>query len=319
MPNSPLVTIVIPTFNQASQVHKAIKSALWQDYPNLEVVVVDDCSTDNTPAVAQEYQNDPRFKYFRNQPNLGRVKNYKRALEEHATGDWIVNCDGDDYYTSSRFVSEMMELVAQPANERVMFAQAGQHVHFVNQPDHNYDSLPPIAQDIVLLQDGQYFWQYPHVGYFSHLTTLYRRQAAIAIDFYRYDIASTDRESFLRLALHGDVLLVKKIYATWVQHGANFSRKLDFETRQRNITWISGSYQYARTLLGASPKLEFWLKTCLTNYYKDWLSQVAIQEQPLLSKIKEIKKILGSTKFHHEIWRSGDFYKTLVSLFYKIL
>ena len=63
-----------------------------------------------------------------------------------------------------------------------------------------------------------------------------RREVAVAIDFYRYDILSTDRESFLRLALHGDVLLIKKVYGVWVQHGSNFSQKIDFETRKMEIT-----------------------------------------------------------------------------------
>ena len=320
MDSESLVTIVIPTYNQAEVLHKAIESALAQDYSALEVIVADDASPDNTQAVVQPYLGDPRFKYFRNVFNLGRVSNYKRALEKYARGEWVVNCDGDDYYTDVSFVSEVMARIAQHPDKSIVFAQAGQRIHFANELDRDYEVSPPIASDTWLLKRGQYFWQYPRSAYFSHLTTLYRREAAIGIDFYRYDIASSDRESFLRLALHGDVLLIKKVYGNWVQHETNFSQSLDFEIRCRNISYITGSYHYTRQMLGGSTTLEAWRKSCLTGYFKDWLSRIAIQKQPLSRKLKEMSKVIALAKTHQEkIWYSADFLKTIASLPYKLL
>lgn len=320
MHGSPLVSIVIPTYNQATLIHKAIESALAQDYPTLEVVVADDGSTDNTREVVRPYTEDPRFNYFCNNPNVGRVKNYKRALEEYARGEWVVNCDGDDYYLSSSFVSEVMEQIGRYAHNTIVFTQAGQQTYFVQAPDKSYDALPPISETTTLLEDGQYFWQFPYNTYFSHLTAIYKREVAVAIDFYRYDISSTDRESFLRLALHGDVLLIKKVYGAWVQHGANFSQQLDFKTRCENIAYITESYAYAIERYGTSEKLRSWKKMCLVKYYKDWLSRVAMQKRPLTHKLSELRKILSYSRNHHpEIWSSVDLYKTIISLSYKLL
>ena len=315
-----LVTIIIPTYNQASLVHKAIDSALEQNYPYLEVVVADDSSTDNTHKVAQRYADESRFRYFRNDTNIGRVSNYKRALEQYANGDWVVNCDGDDYYTDPSFIREAMELIVKHADRNIVFVQAGQHVRFAHQPRRDYDVLPPITQPVSLLRDGQYFWEYPQVAYFSHLTALFHRETAIAIDFYRYDISSADRESFLRMALHGDVLQIKKVYAAWVQHGSNFSQRLDFETRRRNIAYITGSYTYAHRVQGGSPRLDTWRKVALTKYFKDWVSRVAMQDLPLPTRIGELRRILQlANQNYHEVRYDNDFYKTIISLPYKLI
>jgi len=67
---------MIPTFNQANYIEKAIESALKQDYENTEIIVSDDASNDNTETAIQKYQNINNLYYHRNSVRLGRVKNY---------------------------------------------------------------------------------------------------------------------------------------------------------------------------------------------------------------------------------------------------
>ena len=61
------VTIMIPTYNQAKYISKAIESALSIDYSNIEVIVSDDCSSDNTEEVVSKYLSDNRYKYIKNE------------------------------------------------------------------------------------------------------------------------------------------------------------------------------------------------------------------------------------------------------------
>ena len=66
-----LVSIITPSYNTAKFIGETIRSVQAQTYPNWEMIIVDDCSTDNTDEVVAEYQNaDGRIKHFKNEKNL---------------------------------------------------------------------------------------------------------------------------------------------------------------------------------------------------------------------------------------------------------
>lgn len=117
--NLPKVSVMIPTYNQEDYIAQAINSVLMQDYGNIEIIIADDCSTDRTGEIARQYISS-KVKYIRNERNLGRVANYRNTLYSHTTGDWIVNLDGDDYYTDKTFISRAInEILSQ--NDIVCF------------------------------------------------------------------------------------------------------------------------------------------------------------------------------------------------------
>ncbi len=88
----PTVSVVIPTFNRARTVTKAIASVLRQSYPNYEIVVVDDGSTDDTPTALARYRG--QVTYIR-QENKGRSAARNRGLQ-HSSHPYIVFLDSDD-------------------------------------------------------------------------------------------------------------------------------------------------------------------------------------------------------------------------------
>lgn len=94
MPDAPLVSICIPTYNRAGMIREAIDSALGQTYRNLEVIVVDNASSDDTASVVATY-HDERFTYVKNDRNLGLFGNFNRCIEV-AHGDYIHILHSDD-------------------------------------------------------------------------------------------------------------------------------------------------------------------------------------------------------------------------------
>lgn len=103
-------SIVIPTYNRASFLGVALESALSQDYQNLEIVICDDCSTDNTKEIVQKYIQDERIIYRRNSENKGQMPNYFYVIKELACGDWVFTLADDDYFDSEQFISKAMQL-----------------------------------------------------------------------------------------------------------------------------------------------------------------------------------------------------------------
>jgi cellulose synthase/poly-beta-1,6-N-acetylglucosamine synthase-like glycosyltransferase/spore germination protein YaaH/peptidoglycan/xylan/chitin deacetylase (PgdA/CDA1 family) len=90
----PQVTVLIPAYNEEAAIVQTIKAALACDYPKLEILVMDDGSTDQTPnLVRANFGNDPRVRMI-SQPNRGKPAALNHGLEE-ATGEVIISIDGD--------------------------------------------------------------------------------------------------------------------------------------------------------------------------------------------------------------------------------
>jgi glycosyltransferase involved in cell wall biosynthesis len=94
----PLISIALCTYNGARYLREQLDSLLSQDWPQLEIVAVDDVSTDETPSILQAYAGRHScIRYFQNTSNLGYQKNFERAMRE-CRGRWIAPCDQDDIW-----------------------------------------------------------------------------------------------------------------------------------------------------------------------------------------------------------------------------
>lgn len=92
-----LVSVIMPSYNTASYISDSIKSVLAQTYSNWELIIVDDCSTDNTDAIVAEFLSDKRIRYYKNPYNSGAAQSRNRALRE-AKGRYIAFLDSDDLW-----------------------------------------------------------------------------------------------------------------------------------------------------------------------------------------------------------------------------
>lgn len=92
-----LVSIVMPSYNTERFIKQTIESVLAQSYPNWELIIVDDCSTDNTDEVVEPFLADQRIIYIKNGKNSGAAVSRNRALRE-AKGKWIAFLDSDDLW-----------------------------------------------------------------------------------------------------------------------------------------------------------------------------------------------------------------------------
>lgn len=90
----------MPAWNTADFIRESIDSVLAQTYENWELIIVDDCSTDNTDEIVTSY-NDERIKYFKNERNIGAALTRNRALRE-AQGEWVAFLDSDDLWVPKK-------------------------------------------------------------------------------------------------------------------------------------------------------------------------------------------------------------------------
>ena len=104
----PLVSIAMTTYNGAQFLEEQINSILQQTYSNIELIVVDDCSTDNTYELLKSFlSKDKRIHIFKNKNNIGFVKNFCKAISL-CSGDFIALSDQDDIWENNK-VSKVVD------------------------------------------------------------------------------------------------------------------------------------------------------------------------------------------------------------------
>jgi glycosyltransferase involved in cell wall biosynthesis len=131
--SSTKVSVLIPVYNGERTIARCVESALAQDYPQLEIIVVDDCSTDATASALDPYRE--RINAVRNEHNSGIARTYNRALRE-SSGTVVVMLASDCALVGSDYVSRMVGHFESPA----IAAVAGKAVI------ENFDAVPSVER-----------------------------------------------------------------------------------------------------------------------------------------------------------------------------
>ena len=101
-----LVSIIMPSYNTAAYIKQTINSVILQTYQQWELIIVDDCSTDNTDEIVASFLKDSRIRYMKNERNCGAAVSRNRAIRE-ARGKWIAFLDSDDLWMSEKLEKQI--------------------------------------------------------------------------------------------------------------------------------------------------------------------------------------------------------------------
>jgi glycosyltransferase involved in cell wall biosynthesis len=270
----PLVSIVIPTYNNATYISDAVISAMQQDYVNLEIIIIDDYSVDSTAEIVSSFTMDPRIRYFKNDSNLGRVATYHKGLYQLAKGEWYINLDGDDYLTDTAFVSKAIRWIYE-YTDVVMVAGSCQRL--VNE-EKDYLISSKYEPEVSCIDGKRYFLDLPsQKASFSHLTTLYNRKQAMELGFYKEDILSADFESLYRLMLTGNVVSYNKVVGVWRIHEKNVSSNSFFLTDEilRNFKFVTNAASFAKNYFSKNT-VQAWKKSFIIQIIESYILKVLI-------------------------------------------
>lgn len=110
------VSVVIPTYNREKSIVRAVESVLGQTYRDVEVIVVDDCSKDNTASVMKEhFENDNRVIYYIQEKNAGACAARNKGVQL-ATGKYVAFLDSDDEFLPEKIEKQLALLDATKAD-----------------------------------------------------------------------------------------------------------------------------------------------------------------------------------------------------------
>lgn len=150
MEESLLVSIAMCTFNGEKYLKEQLDTLICQTYANIEIVIVDDCSTDDTFSIIKSYSKQyPHFRIYQNEQNLGYTDNFERAIKL-CNGEYIALCDQDDLwhpdkiklqvegikdnmliYHDSEFISSAGKGLGKKMSDIMNFYRGGQPLAFL--------------------------------------------------------------------------------------------------------------------------------------------------------------------------------------------
>jgi len=285
------VSVAIPAYNQAHFIRQALDSVLAQDYPNLEVIVSDNASTDNTTEVVQPYLSDSRVRYYRNPVNLGMIGNFKKVLYEHSTGELAQHLDGDDYLTDPHYISEAVEMI-----ERHGLIMVFGRTRSFYESDRTLVS-DKVNSDLPAVMEGNWLFLNYYRGYsLTSLSVVHDRKRAMEVGFYDYNIRSTDWENLLKLIIGRKVGFINRFVGVWRRHGSSVTFKQDLDVDLQNLAYIDSPYRYALSINAFPPEtLQRWRRRMLKRYFVQILVRALLMrnrahEQGIIDYLKANEK-----------------------------
>lgn len=169
-----LISIILPVYNAEKYIHRCLNSLEAQSYGNIEVIIIDDCSSDNTKSICEAYaERDPRFKIIQTPHNSGAGEARKQGIAV-STGSILGFIDGDDWMNPN-FISVLYEKMLKTDADIV----SGQALHC--NPDGSVFCCAPVGIDItVTSREALIYLDSEGVVYPVLWDKLYRREIILS-------------------------------------------------------------------------------------------------------------------------------------------
>lgn len=221
----PLVSIVMPVFNASKYVGEAIASLVNQTYSNLEIIIVDDCSTDHSWLVIQSFANNyPNIKIARNESNKGIAATVNRAIRM-AKGKYLARLDADDVAFPDRIRLQVEYLSTHP--ETVAIGGQCQVI--------DSESIQTGNKNFPLSFEEIYKYIFVYVPVQQSTLMIDRRRVPRKAVYYREDMVIAEEiELFFKLFQFGKIENLSDYLVKYRLHSSNNSFK-----KVKRIFWLT--------------------------------------------------------------------------------
>jgi glycosyltransferase involved in cell wall biosynthesis len=259
----PLVSVFMPAYNQESLIGEAIESVLNQTYDNWELIIGDDCSTDDTFKVAESYQRrfPDKIKLFRNPENLGITPNCNKVLKK-CSGDFIAFTAGDDLFLPDKLEKQVSMMTNNPKcvfcyhDVDVFESDSGDTIRYWNVGE---NSSPPVTGDARTVAKAL-VWQ--GTAFMAALSVMVRRSA---VPSYGYDervpIAS-DWLLWIDVCANSDgvVEYAPDVLARYRKHEESITLKMRHDITDQLVTLglVEARYPWLRDMARRRRGYEFY-------------------------------------------------------------
>jgi len=269
----PKVSVCIPNYNYGHFVGEAIQSVLNQTFTDFELIIVDDCSNDNSISVIRSFR-DSRIRFYRNDKNIGRLRNINKCISL-ARGSYVTILPSDGMYSSDSLAKRVQVLDLNP-QVGLVFCSA----KIIDEKGVILREYRPFENNQIM--HGEKFFKILILGNrILTLTALVRRECYIKLGAFNREVASGSRdwEMWLRICLNYDIAYINQPLAYERKHPDNISS-------YRGHTTIVGINQY---------KI---VKAIFSNLPKEKKHLASLEDQAIKSLAQRILRRSGSNLIH---------------------
>jgi glycosyltransferase involved in cell wall biosynthesis len=219
----PLVTIGIPNYNYAAFVPHALNAVANQTYGNCEIIIVDDCSSDHSVEVIEDwiksYKGNFEITFIKNSFSHG-IANVSNIILNNAAGKYYQILDADDVILRDK-IANQVAIIEESENCAVVYSNIG----VINDQGEiaNNDYLKRIGYDQNLMPSGNVFSDLLNFNFIPNPSTLIRTDSAKEIGGYDESIFIQDYYIYLSLSEHFDFIYQKGVTAYYRLHGTSLS------------------------------------------------------------------------------------------------
>jgi glycosyltransferase involved in cell wall biosynthesis len=284
MLKQPLVSVIITTYNRVNIVNRCIDSVLNQNYKNLEIIVVDDCSTDNTREFFKKNYTK-EVKYIRHEINLG-VQHASNTGYKYARGKYVAFIGDDDRWSDSNKLIEQVNIFENDKNKRYGVVTTDIKVISNKKKYKKNITKPKNLVKHILRSNGIIY------GSAALLRSdIFKQSGLFAKDLPR----GTDSDVFRRIILLGyDVYFIKKDMVDYYFNGVDQMTSFDEKGINRAIIAIQYKLKTYNTILNSYPTVRSSIFLQLGQmYYLRFISNRNVSAKNLAKKFF-IKSLLSN-------------------------
>jgi glycosyltransferase involved in cell wall biosynthesis len=266
---SPQVSVLVTVYNRQAYLHQCIASILASSFEDFELIIVDDCSTDDSFKIANELaSNDKRCRVYRNERNLGQFGNRNKAAE-FATGEFIKYLDSDDLIYPQSLAIMHQAISANPdASHAMSLAQIDRATP--------YPEVVPPAE--------AYRREFLGRGCMSAgpSASLIRRSAFAEVGGYRSVGVVSDIDLWYRMAAKWKTVFMQPALIWWRQH-----EQQAFTASSAELDYLRGGFRIAMDALRSShcplaeSEKQAAIRRCKQHHARRLLRLAVIKWQPL--------------------------------------
>lgn len=256
----PTLDVVVPCYKYGHFLERCVRSALDQEGADVRVLIIDDCSPDDSAAVGERLASaDPRVEFRRHEKNQGHIATYNEGLIGWAKSDYCLLLSADDALAPGAFKRALKLFEASP-DVGLVFGKARIITHdseFEFPADNDFTSTQ--------IMSGHDFLRYCCELGGNPVPTpavIVRTAMQQRLGGYRSDLPHTgDVEMWLRFARHGSIGIVQSVQAEYRRHASNMSRQYYKQVLSDKVELESAFIEALKPILAENPNARRWLES----------------------------------------------------------